>query len=548
MNGYDAIARILKNQGFEWLACFPANPLIEAVAKQGIRPIVFRQERGGIMAADGFSRLMAEKGQYGVFACQGGPGVENAFGGFAQAWADGVPILFLPDAPGTDKTDTKPNFSAPQNYAHIMKWTGSINNSERISGLMRQAISELKNGRPGPVMLEMQRDVMGEEVSNIDEFGIPESYVTAPSKSELRAAVKALINAKKPVIWAGQGVLYSSASDKLTEFSELSQIPVITTMPGKSAIDERHPLSLGAANRTAPKAVWEWLKSSDVIFCIGSSLTKTNYGIDIPDGKTLIHSTNNSADINKEYPTDIGMVGDARKTLCMMVDEIKGQIGDEGRKIDMSVQEAIAEVKQEWLDEWDSLLNSDMRPINPYRLVHEINKAVDHETTVFTHDAGHPRDQVMPFYTATLPHSYIGWGKSTHLGYGIPLMIGAKIADPAKFCVNFMGDAAFGMSGLDLETANRAGAPITTILLNNGTMGGYNRSLPTAMGEFGAGNMTGDYAAVAEALGGIGIKVEDPSEIGPALTKARQINFDDGQSVLIDVKTQQELKFSTYSD
>ncbi len=548
MNGYDAIARILKNQGFEWLACFPANPLIEAVAKQGIRPIVFRQERGGIMAADGFSRLMAEKGQYGVFACQGGPGVENAFGGFAQAWADGVPILFLPDAPGTDKTDTKPNFSAPQNYAHIMKWTGSINNSERISGLMRQAISELKNGRPGPVMLEMQRDVMGEEVSNIDEFGTPESYVTAPSKSELRAAVKALINAKKPVIWAGQGVLYSSASDKLTEFAELSQIPVITTMPGKSAIDERHPLSLGAANRTAPKAVWEWLKSSDVIFCIGSSLTKTNYGIDIPDGKTLIHSTNNSADINKEYPTDIGMVGDARKTLCMMVDEIKGQIGDEGRKIDMSVQEAIAEVKQEWLDEWDSLLNSDMRPINPYRLVHEINKAVDHETTVFTHDAGHPRDQVMPFYTATLPHSYIGWGKSTHLGYGIPLMIGAKIADPAKFCVNFMGDAAFGMSGLDLETANRAGAPITTILLNNGTMGGYNRSLPTAMGEFGAGNMTGDYAAVAEALGGIGIKVEDPAEIGPALTKARQINFDDGQSVLIDVKTQQELKFSTYSD
>ena len=548
MNGYDAIARILKNQGFEWLACFPANPLIEAVAKQGIRPIVFRQERGGIMAADGFSRLMAEKGQYGVFACQGGPGVENAFGGFAQAWADGVPILFLPDAPGTDKTDTKPNFSAPQNYAHIMKWTGSINNSERISGLMRQAISELKNGRPGPVMLEMQRDVMGEEVSNIDEFGTPESYITAPSKSELRAAVKALINAKKPVIWAGQGVLYSSASDKLTEFAELSQIPVITTMPGKSAIDERHPLSLGAANRTAPKAVWEWLKSSDVIFCIGSSLTKTNYGIDIPDGKTLIHSTNNSADINKEYPTDIGMVGDARKTLCMMVDEIKGQIGDEGRKIDMSVQEAIAEVKQEWLDEWDSLLNSDMRPINPYRLVHEINKAVDHETTVFTHDAGHPRDQVMPFYTATLPHSYIGWGKSTHLGYGIPLMIGAKIADPAKFCVNFMGDAAFGMSGLDLETANRAGAPITTILLNNGTMGGYNRSLPTAMGEFGAGNMTGDYAAVAEALGGIGIKVEDPAEIGPALTKARQINFDDGQSVLIDVKTQQELKFSTYSD
>ena len=548
MNGYDAIAKILKQEGFDWLACFPANPLIEAVAKHGIRPIVFRQERGGIMAADGFSRLMAEKGQYGVFACQGGPGAENAFGGFAQAWADSVPIIFLPDGPGTDKTDTTPNFSAPENYKNIMKWTGSINKSERIPSLMRQAVSALKNGRPGPVLLEMQRDAMGGEVPNLSEYGSPEAYIAAPSKTELRDAVKKLLAAKRSVIWAGQGVLYSGASDKLTELAELTQIPVLTTMPGKSAIDERHVLSLGAANRTAPKAVWEWINASDVLFAIGASLSKTNYGIDIPDGKTLIHSSNNSEDINKEYPTDIGLVGDARKTLCMMIDEVKGQIGEEGRSRETSTREAVAEVKKEWLSEWSSLLNSDMSPINPYRLVNEINKTVDHETTVFTHDAGHPRDQVMPFYVATVPHSYIGWGKSTHLGYGIPLMIGAKIADPSKFCVNFMGDAAFGMSGLDLETSNRNGTPITTILLNNGTMGGYNRSLPTAMGEFGAGNMTGDYAGVAEALGGVGIKITDPKEISAALTKARQINFDEGKSVLLDVRTQQELKFSTYSD
>jgi thiamine pyrophosphate-dependent acetolactate synthase large subunit-like protein len=548
MNGHEAIAKILKIEGFEWLACFPANPLIEAVAKEGIRPIVFRQERGGIMAADGFSRLMAAKGKYGVFACQGGPGAENAFGGFAQAWADAVPILFLPDGPGNDVTDTSPNFSAPANYKGITKWAASVTSVERIPGMMRRAVSALKNGRPGPVMLEMQRDVMGDEIADIDDYGSPQQYVTAPSKLELRAAVKALLTAKRPVIWAGQGVLYAGGSGELEELAELTQIPVITTMPGKSSIDERHPLSLGAANRTAPKAVWEWLKTSDVIFAIGASLTKTNYGINIPPGKMLIHSTNNPMDIDKEYPTEIGMVGDARKTLCMVLDEIKDEIGEAGRRSDTSTKEAIAQVKKEWLDEWSPLLNSDMNPINPYRLVNEINKAVDHETTVFTHDAGHPRDQAMPFYTATVPNSYIGWGKSTHLGYGIPLMIGAKIASPDKFCVNFMGDAAFGMSGLDLETANRNGAPITTIVLNNGTMGGYNRSLPTAMGEYGAGNMTGDYASVAEALGGVGIKIVNPDEIAPALDRARHINFDEGKSVLLDVKTQQELKFSTYVD
>ncbi|MBT3996020.1 MAG: thiamine pyrophosphate-requiring protein [Chloroflexi bacterium] len=548
MNGYEAIAKILKQEGVEWMACFPANPLIEAIAKEGIKPFVFRQERGGIMAADGFSRMMATEGKFGVFACQGGPGIENAFGGIAQASSEGVPIIFLPDGPGVGVTPTSPNFSGPDNFRFITKWAQSVTHAERIPGQMRQALSIMKNGRPGPVMLEMQRDVMSNEVSSLDDFRSPQRYVAAPDKSDLRAAVKKLLAAKKPVIWAGQGVLYAGAAAKLTELAELTQIPVITTMPGKSAFDERHPLSLGAANKSAPKGVWEWLKSSDVLFAIGASLTKTNFGINIPSGKTLIHSTANYDDIDKEYTTDIGLIGDANKTICMLIDEIKAEIGEEGRKSDSSSQEAVAEVKKEWMNDWAALLNSDMDPINPYRLVNEINKAVDHENTIVTHDAGHPRDQLMPFYTATVPHSYIGWGKSTHLGYGIPLMIGAKIAHPEKMCINFMGDAAFGMSGLDLETANRIGAPITTVLLNNGTMGGYNRALPTAMGEYNAGNMGGNYAGIAEDLGGVGIKITDPSEIGGALTKARQINDDEGKSVLLDVKTQQWLEFSEYKD
>jgi thiamine pyrophosphate-dependent acetolactate synthase large subunit-like protein len=545
MNGYDAIATILKQEGFDWLACFPANPLIEAAAKAGIRPIVFRQERGGIMAADGYSRLMASQGKYGVFCCQGGPGIENAFGGFAQAWADGVPILFIPDGPGTNKADIKPYFSGPANYQHITKWAVSINSGDRIPGLMRRAIAALRNGRPGPVMLEMHRDAMQGEVTNMGDFRSVPQYKAAPSITDVKDAAKALVNAKKPVIWAGQGVLYSGATAELKELAELAQIPVITTMPGKSAIDERHPLALGAANRTAPKAVWTWLKESDVLFAIGASLTKTNYGIDIPSGKFLIHGTNNVEDISKEYVTDIGLVGDARKTLRMVIDEVKALIGSKRAK-DTATKEAVAQVKKEWLDEWAPLLNSTMDPINPYRLVNEINKTVDHEGTIMTHDAGHPRDQIMPFYTATTPHSYIGWGKTTHLGYGIGLMIGAKMAHPEKFCVNFMGDAAFGMAGLDIETSVRSGNPITTIVLNNGTMGGYNRSLPTAMEQFGAGNMTGNYSMIAEGLGAKGIVVTKPEEIGPAIKQAQKINAG-GRSALIDVKTQQEMKFSVYN-
>ena len=546
MNGYEAVAKILKKEGFEWLACFPSNPIIEAVAREGIRPIVFRQERGGIMAADGYSRLMASKGKYGVFACQGGPGVENAFGGFAQAWADSVPVLFLPDGPGNYKTAVTPNFSGPRNFQHITKFAASVTSADAIPALMRRATEALKNGRPGPVMLEMQRDCMGDDVSGVEDYRPTTTHKFAPSASDIKDVADKLLNARMPAIWAGQGVLHAGATDELQELAELTQIPVMTTMPGKSAIDERHPLALGAANRTAPKPVWTWLKESDVLFAIGASLTVTNYGIDLPPGKFLIHSTNNPDDISKEYATDIGLVGDAGETLRLLIDEIKGQIGEEGRRDDTSVQESIAQVRAEWESDWQGLLNSEMVPINPYRLLKEIGDAVDHENTVMTHDAGHPRDQMMPFYIATKPHTYIGWGKSTHLGYGIGLMIGAKIAMPERFCVNFMGDAAFGMSGLDIETSVRSGNPITTIVLNNGTMGGYNKSLPVAMEKYNAGNMTGDYAMIAEGMGARGITVTDPNEIGNAVREAHRENFENGRSALIDVHTQQELNFSIY--
>jgi thiamine pyrophosphate-dependent acetolactate synthase large subunit-like protein len=456
MNGFEAIANILKKEGFEWMACFPANPLIEAAANAGIRPIVFRQERGGIMAADGFSRMLASQGKRGVFCCQGGPGVENSFGGIAQAWADSVPILFLPA--GDRDPDIEPNFSAPKNYGQITKWAASINSAEDIPNLMRRAMSALINGRPGPVLLEMKGKAMAQTIDNIDDYSSPQITLSAPNNNDIKNAVSNVIKAKNPIIWAGQGTLYAGATNEFKELVELLQVPVLTTMQAKSAFDKRHPLSLGSANRTAPKTVWHWLKESDLVLGIGTSWTKTNFAIDIPDGKFLIHNTNNIADISKEYKTDIGLLGDAKLTLDMLIEETKAQLGSTKRNND-SVIESIAIVKKEWNEEWSELLNSDQTPINPYRLVNEINKAVDHENTIITHDAGHPRDQIMPFYPATVPHSYIGWGKSTHLGYGIGLAIGAKIANPDKFCVNFMGDAAFGMAGLDIETSVRSAIP-----------------------------------------------------------------------------------------
>ncbi len=545
MNGFDLVAKNLKAEGVTWMACFPANPLIEAAAKAGIRPIVFRQERGGINCVDGFSRQTAGK-QIGIFASQSGPGVENSFGGIAQAWGDAVPILFLPGGSGLGSYDVSPNFSATSNYKDITKLALSIDRPDRTTIQMQRAFHTLRQGRPGPVVVELHADVLSQSVpEGLAEYRPSRSMRYAPARSDVKDAVRELLSAKNPVIWAGQGVLYSQATEELKVLAELTQIPVMTTMQAKSAFPDDHPLALGSANRTAPRMVWKWLRESDLLFAVGSGLTRTAFGLAIPEGKRLIHSTISAEDINKDYTVDIGLVGDAKLTLEMMIDEVKGELGEEGRSVNQPLVDTIATTRAEWLAEWEPLLNSDEIPINPYRVINEINKAVDHENTVMTHDAGNPRDQIMPFYKATTPFGYIGWGKTTHLGYGIPLMMGAKMADPGKFCMNLMGDLAFGHTGMEIETAVRAQIPITTIVINNGTMGGYDKSMPTAMEKYGAGNQSGDYAGVARALGAKAINVDEVAAIGPAILAAQKSNKD-GEVVVIEISTRQETRFSQY--
>jgi thiamine pyrophosphate-dependent acetolactate synthase large subunit-like protein len=316
-------------------------------------------------------------------------------------------------------------------------------------------------------------------------------------------------------------------------------------MPGKSGFDEHHPLSLGSGSGATTLQARRWLQESDLLLGLGSSLTRTSYGQPIPDGKIMIHNTESIEDINKDFYADVGLPGDAKLTIEALIDEVKGQIGENGRKGQTQVAAEIADIKQQWMSEWTELLSSDEKPINTYRVIGELNRTLDKGKSIVTHDAGAPRDTIMPLYTATTPQSYIRWGKTTHLGYGIPLMIGAKIAKPDKFCLNFMGDGAFGMSGLDIETSVRAGAPITTVVLNNGGMATYPGGYPVSRERYGNTEMTGNYAQIAEGMGAVGIVVEDPNQIGEALQQAQNLNAE-GKTVLLDVRSNLEGRRSRF--
>ena len=548
MKGTEFIAKILKAEGIDSVTCFPSNPLIEAVAKEGIRPISFRNERGAVMAADGFSRISQRK-KFGVAIVQSQAGAENAMGGIAQAYADNIPILLMPGGISLSQLGVKPNFSVLQNYQGWVKQVETVLSPNEVGNVMRRSFNALRNGPPGPVVVEMTSDVCSLEVPKDSEnYCTPRSAKIIPSQNDIRDAVKYLMKAKKPLIWAGGGVLMSGASKELKKLVEFTGIPVFSTMQGKSAFDERHPLSLGAGCGTTTLAAHNWLKNSDVVLVLGSSLTRTPYGQVLSSEKTLLHNTIDPEDLNKDVSAMVGLVGDTKLTLLALMEEFK----TEGFKKDngevTQIKKEINVLKKKWMQDWNPILNSGEIPLNYYRIINEIYKNIDPENSIVTHDAGAPRDCMVPFYNATLPNSYIGWGKTTHLGFGIPLMIGAKMAHPDKFCLNLMGDGAFGMSGLDLETSVRAELPITTVLLNNGAMSTYEGTSligPVSKKDYGVSSMKGNYAKIAKGMGAEGIRVEKPNELEMALKNAQQLNKD-GKTVLIDVISNVESRRSKF--
>lgn len=545
MNGAELVAEILKREGTEFLSCYPRNPLIEACAEIGIRPILCRQERVGVGIADGYSRITRGR-RNGVFAAQAGPGIENAFPGIAQAYAENVPVLILPAGQPLSRQYKRPNFSAVEAYKPVTKWAARAHNVQEIPDLLRRAYHAMRTGKGGPVLLEIPADVWEADFAGDLIYDPVIAHRTAPDPAAVEAAVRMLLAAENPIIWAGQGVLYAEASDLLVEFAELLPAPVLATNPGKSAIPESHPLALGSCTRSGPKMLYDFMGRADTVFAVGSSLTQTPFGPDVPRGKTVIHSTNDADDINKDCRADHAVIGDARLVLEAMIAELKTQRGAGDTEALRALSDSVGDVKRAWLDEWAPHLDSDEVPINQYRVIRDLMRTLDRDSVIMTHDSGSPREQLLPFWETTAPGSYMGWGKSTQLGYGLGIIMGAKLAAPEKTCINVMGDAAIGMTGMDLETAARNGIATITIVFNNGVMAAERDVLVTSTEKYGALTVSGNYTKVAEGLGVASCRVETPDAFIPALHEAIETTRG-GAPFLIECVTKEGYDFSRYS-
>jgi len=529
------LARILKAEGVRWVSTFPVCGVNNAVAQEGLRLVMMREERYAVAVADAFSRVTGGE-KIGVCTVMGAinpAGLQMAYGALAQAFEDSSPVLCISDGVPVGATGNS-RFEITEAFRSVTKWTGHIDQPQRVPEFMRRAFTYLRLGRPGPVLITLPRSLCAGEYDEEEHPYTPvKARRSAPDRSDVREAVRALVTAKDPLLYVGEGVFYGHATAELRQFAEMAQVPVMTTLKAKSAFPEDHPLSVGVRGELASYFV----RKCDLVLAIGSSLSRGHFRHVIPNAKdkTIVQCTVDELDINKTYQVDVALIGDARLTLQALIDELSLQAGGDvagvqGRRLgeNRELIEEIRRTKKSFVARYLPLMESDETPINPYRVYGDLMKAIDLDNSFVTHDSGNTRDQTSTTYEARIPHGYMGWGNVSSLGFGLAAAVAAKLAYPERQCVNITGDAGVGYMMGNLEALVRNEIGVTTIHINNGGFSGY------GPGFWGPGHdpytcEVSDHsvADVSEAVKAMGYYAEDitePSEIIPALRRAFEEN------------------------
>lgn len=530
MKAANCLVKILKAEGVPWASTFPSTAINNACGEEGLPLIMARDERYAVSVADGYSRCSDGK-QFGVCTVMGGlnaAGIQYAYGAIAHAYEDSAPILVLTE--GVDPSIAGQNYyDISKAFDSVTKWNGYINQGNRVPEFMRRAFTYLRTGRPGPVLIQLPRGV-----SDYDET--QHSYVPvkgwkyAGDHRDVEVAVRGILSAKKPLIYAGQGIFYADACSELLEFAELVQAPVLTTLHAKSAFPEDHPLSVGVRG----PAVDHFLIGSDLVFAIGNSLSTPRpqgafrHAIPNPQSKIVIQSTVDALDINKCYTCNHAIIGDAKLVLRQMIEEAKKQTIGKPRD-GSAVQAEIRQLKDKLLKEYTPALTSNDAPINPYRVIWDLMQTLDRKNSVLTHESGNTRDQSSAVYEAIAPHGYIGWsGTVSTLGFGLGAATGAKLAFPERQVVCLSGDAgvAYQMGNYEMLVRHKLG--ITIVHINNSAFAGYGQ------GFWGKGHSPYTWAVtpstvmnmakVAENMGMHAERVEKPDELVPAIKRALKAN------------------------
>lgn len=523
VNAANGLVRILKEEGVGWVSTFPTHVFGNACGEEGVKNFMVRDERYAVAVADGFSRV-SDGNAFGVCSVMGGgnaAGTQMAYGALAQAYEDSVPLLCLTDGV-SPSVYGRERFNIEDAFQSVTKWCGYINKAERVPEYMRRAFTQLKTGRPSPVLLSLPRG-LGQYDEEEFTYKPVQGWRSQGDPGDVEKAVKALRAARSPLLWVGQGVFSSDACRELLEFAELAQLPVLTTLKAKSAFPEDHPLSLGVRGEPAER----FLRKADLVLAVGVGFTPSNFMHAIPEAadKKIIQCTVDESDVNCDYAVDHVVLGDAKLVLRQLAAEL------ERRGAPKEDEALVSEIEGSWRvlhEKYGPWMESGEKPVNPYRVYAELMNVLDMGNSFVTHESGNTRDQLSTVYRARVPHGFLGWGNVSTLGYGLGAAMGAKLAMPGRQVISVTGDAGVGYQMGNWEAMVRHGMGITTIHINNDGFSGY------GPGFWGPGHSPYIYevtshrvqssARVAEGLGIQSERVEEPDEVAPALKRALKVN------------------------
>ena len=545
MQGSDAVIKALEKEGVSYISGFSGGglaPLWRPIRESStITAFATRHERLGVEIADGYSRAT---GKIGVAMTGTGPGATNTLTGIASCFADNVPVLLLMGQhPLRNLGKEYQQEVSSSIFDTLVKWKGTFTRVDEIPQVMRRAFTALKSTSPGPVVLEMPQDVLtaeaDDQVLNYNPVG--EFPKASPDRQDTEKAADLLVNAKYPILNVGGGTISAEAWDEVRELAEMLSMPVATTLLGKSVFPEDHPLALGLGvfprSRYATGPALQINRRADVVLAVGNSYRLPNGtdGRPIPDGVKLIHVNSDAGDLNKTYQADVAILADAKLALRDIIEVVKDRVPIGERGLKNEVTQEISQSRTKWLNEWMPTFTDPSTPTNGYRVVHDLMQVTDRDKTIAIHDAGGSRGYITQFWVSTRPRNFVAMGGMAPMGWSMGAAIGAKLGRPDHLVVHLLGDASFGMTGMEIETAVRMNAPTLTVVINNGGIGGGIMGIERPDGNPPeVALLGGDFSQVARGLGAYSERVEQPDEIGPAFVRAIR-STEEGRAALVEV-------------
>jgi len=524
--GAEVLARQIRDEGVEDMFYLMGGPIIDVaghVKAHGIRTIDVRHEQAAAMAAHGYARV---KGVPGVCLAASGPATTNLLTGIANAYLDGVPLVALGGAAGfgSFETDAFQEYDQLSMAKPVTRWASRATHARRLPEFFNLAYRKARGPKPGPTYLDLPGNLLSETIDDERVAFPPGGRVPArpaPDPSSIVEAVEMLRKAERPLVVTGSGILWSGASDELREFIDATNIPFYTTPQGRGVVPEDHKVAFLAARGKA-------FAEADVALVIGTRLSFIIGGAAPPrwsPSLKVIHIDIDSSEIGHNRAADLGIVADAKLALRALVDEAMsaGLRAPEGWLAELGESDANRRTRMLELAE------SDMVPIHPLRVANAIVNATERDAIISVDGhgtLGFERQWIPAF----VPRARLNPGPNGCMGVGLPHAMGAAVAAPGRQVVAFVGDGSFLMNVQELDTMVRHNLPVVIVINNNGGWTPFSDTTPGRV--LGKGQR---YEDIAVALGGHGMRVDQPQDVQPAVEKALDLARTTLKPVVVNV-------------